>query len=313
MLARRKVRLGVAAVASALVVALPFLLSNQYYVHIANMMLYYIIAAVSLDIVAGYLGEISFGHAAFIAVGAYTVAILGNVLPNAWYSFWVALLAGGVAAVVAGIIVGVPALRIRGDFFFVVTMGFGEIIRFVLLNGGELTGGPFGKSVLVLPRIGGFVIQSRIQFYFLFLAGAILTVVIAHVLRQSYLGRAWIALREDENVAVAMGINLTYYKTLALSISAFLAGIGGGIFATYAVYVHPTDFNALASIMILAMVLLGGRGLIWGAVAGAVILTALNEVLRPVDQFRMLAIGVLIAAMMLFRPRGLFGKESARS
>ena len=303
-------RLLYATVAAGLLsLILPMLLPSPYLVHVANLALYYMIAAVSLDMVAGFLGELSFGHAGFIAIGAYTTAILTmDVLPQAWYSFWIALVIGGLLATLAGVAVGFPALRIRGDYFFVVTMGFGEIIRFFLLNAQGLTGGAFGIAGIQSPSLGGFILTERYHFYYLFLAALVLTLIPIVFLRRSYAGRAWIAIREDPVAAEAMGINLTYYKVQNFAIAAFFAGIAGGLLGAYLQYLHPSSFLALESIMILVMVLLGGAGLIYGALAGAILMTGLGEVLRPVAEFRMLFVGALMAALMIFRPRGLLGK-----
>ena len=214
----------------AVAAVFPFCVQSSYLVHVANLALYYSIVAVSLDIVAGFLGEISFGHAGFIAVGAYTTTILNmRVLPDSWISFWIALLAGGLLAALAGVVVGIPAMRISGQYFFVVTMGFGEIIRFILLNWQSVTNGAFGITSIPSPSIGNFVFTERFHYYYLFLVILLLMIITISFLRYSYIGRAWIAIREDELAAEAMGIRLTYYKVLAFSISSFFAGIGGGL------------------------------------------------------------------------------------
>jgi branched-chain amino acid transport system permease protein len=287
----------------------PLLVRSAYLIHIANFALFYMIAAVSLDVVAGFLGEISFGHAGFIAIGAYTTAILNmQVLPNAWYSFWIALLIGGFLSALAGVAVGIPALRISGQYFFVVTMGFGEIIRFILLNWQSVTNGPFGIAAIPSPSIGDFTFSGRNDFYYLFLATFILTIIPITFLRRSYKGRAWIAIREDSLAAEAMGIHLTYYKVVAFVVSAFFAGIAGGLMGSYLNYLNPSNFLATESIMILVMVLLGGPGLIYGAIVGAILMTGLGEVLRPFDQYRMLVIGAMMMILMILKPRGLLGK-----
>ena len=289
--------------------ALPLVVRSAYLIHVANFALYYMIAAVSLDVVAGFLGEISFGHAGFIAIGAYTTAILNmQALPDAWYSFWIALLIGGLLAGLAGVVVGIPALRISGQYFFIVTMGFGEIIRFVLLNWQDVTRGSFGISAIPSPSIGAFTFTERYQFYYLFLVAFILTLIPIVFLRRSYKGRAWIAIREDALAAEAMGIRLTYYKVTAFVVSAFFAGIAGGLLGSYLNYLNPSNFLATESIMILVMVLLGGQGLIYGAIVGAILMTGLGEILRPFDQYRMLIIGVLMMTLMILKPRGLLGK-----
>jgi len=293
----------------ALAVVFPLVIRGDYPVHMANFVLYNMILAVSLDIVAGFLGEISFGHAGFIAIGAYTTAILmTKVFPDAWWGFWVALPIGGVMAAAAGVLVGFPALRISGQYFFMVTMGFGEIIRFVLLNWHEVTNGAMGVTAIPTPSIGAFVFSERWHFYWLFLAILILTLIPIVFLRRSYIGRAWIAIREDPVAAEAMGIRLTAYKVMAFAISAFFAGIGGGLLGIYLNYLHPSNFLATESILILTMVLLGGPGLIYGALFGAALMTGLSEVLRPLGDARMLFIGAMMMMLMILRPRGILGK-----
>ena len=293
----------------ALAALAPLGVKSDYLIHMANFALYYMIAAVSLDIVAGFLGEISFGHAGFLAIGAYTTAILAmQVFPESWAGFWIALLIGGILAALAGVVVGIPALRISGQYFFMVTMGFGEIIRFLLLNLDDLTGGSLGITAIPPPSIHGFTFTERWHFYYLFLGVLILTLVPIMLLRRSYIGRAWIAIREDPVAAEAMGVRLTSYKVLAFVISAFFAGIAGGLLASYLNFLHPSNFLATESIMILTMVLLGGPGLIYGALFGAVVMTGLGEVLRPLAEARMLVIGALMMLLMILKPRGILGK-----
>jgi branched-chain amino acid transport system permease protein len=231
-----------------------------------------------------------------------------RVLPDVWYGFWVALPIGGVLAALAGVVVGFPALRISGQYFFMVTMGFGEIIRFVLLNASGVTNGAMGITAIPTPSIGSFVFTERWHFYYLFLAILLLTLIPIVFLRRSYIGRAWIAIREDPVAAEAMGIRLTTYKVAAFAISAFFAGIGGGLLGIYLNFLHPSNFLATESILILTMVLLGGSGLIYGALLGAAIMTGLGEVLRPLGDTRMLFIGAMMMLLMILRPRGILGK-----
>jgi branched-chain amino acid transport system permease protein len=292
-----------------LALVFPLGVHSDYLIHVANFALFNMMAAVSLDIVAGFLGEISFGHAGFLAIGAYTSTVLSmQVLPEAWPSFWIALLVGGVFAAFAGVLVGIPALRISGQYFFMVTMGFGEIVRFVLLNWQNVTHGSLGITAIPPPAFRGFTFTERWHFYYLFLAVLVLILVPILFLRRSFIGRAWIAIREDPVAANAMGIRLTTYKVLAFVISAFFAGIAGGLLATYLSFLHPNDFLATESIMILVMVLLGGPGLIYGALFGALLMTGLGEVLRPLAEARTLVIGALMMLLMILKPRGLLGK-----
>ncbi len=306
-LKNRKALMAVGLLALAGVI--PLVIQSDYLIHMANFALYYMIAAVSLNVVAGYLGEISFGHAGFLAIGAYTTAIMSmQVFPEAWPSFWIALLIGGLVAALAGVVVGIPALRISGQYFFMVTMGFGEIVRFILLNWQSVTNGSLGITAIPPPSIGHFVFAERSHFYYILLGTLVFTLIPIAFLRRSYIGRAWIAIREDPVAAEAMGIRLMPYKVLAFVISAFFAGIAGALLGSYLNFLQPSNFLATESIMILVNGLLCGPWLISGAMLGALLMTGLGEVLRPLAEARMLFIGALMMLLMILKPRGLLGK-----
>jgi branched-chain amino acid transport system permease protein len=288
---------------------LPMTISSPYVLHVIVLVGYYSAVALSLDIIAGFLGELSFGHAGFLAVGAYTGALLTLKVFTGWWGFWLSLPIGGLMALVMGIAIGIPTLRIKGHYFFIVTMGFGEIVRFILLNWISLTRGPLGLTGIASPQIGTFMFRERSHYYYLILALGLVTLVAVRRLRNSYIGRAWVAIRENDLAAETMGVNLTYYKVLAFLVSAFFAGLAGVFFAHYLNYLHPNNFVALESIMILMMVILGGQGTIWGPIVGAVILVGAQEILRPVAEMRMLFVGVLMVVLMVFRPNGLLGRR----
>jgi branched-chain amino acid transport system permease protein len=267
-----------------------------------------IILATSLNLVNGYTGQFSLGHAGFMAVGAYVSAYLTTVVvPKMGLAgaatagtfgvaaiFLSAVFAGGLAAGVAGFIVGVPSLRLRGDYLAIVTLGFGEIIRVILQNV-EAVGGARGLNG----------IPSYTNFFWTFaLAG--LTVYVVTTMVHSTYGRGFLAVHDDEIAAEAMGVNTTKYKVLAFVVSSFFAGIAGGLYAHFKQYINPDGFNFMRSIEIVVMVILGGMGNTVGVILAAVLLTILPEVLRPVSDYRMIIYSLLIIVLMLVRPQGLF-------
>jgi branched-chain amino acid transport system permease protein len=266
-----------------------------------------IILATSLNLVNGYTGQFSLGHAGFMAVGAYVSSYLTTIVvpktglgPAASGSIGIAviflasLFAGGLAAGLAGFMVGVPSLRLRGDYLAIVTLGFGEIIRVVLQNV-DAVGGARGLNG----------IPSYTNFFWTFgLAG--LTVYIVTTMVHSTYGRGFLAVHDDEIAAEAMGVNTTKYKVLAFVVSSFFAGIAGGLYAHFKQYINPDGFNFMRSIEIVVMVILGGMGNTIGVIFAAVLLTILPEVLRPVSDYRMIIYSLLIVLLMLIRPQGLF-------
>jgi branched-chain amino acid transport system permease protein len=256
-----------------------------------------IILAVSLNLSAGYLGQLPLGHAGFMSVGAYASALfsLSVDLPVA-VEFPLALIIGGTVAGLFGIIIGLPALRLRGDYLAILTLGFAEIIRVIILNV-DFTGGAFG--------LRGIQRHSSISWVFLFVA---ITIFVIHALMKSRHGRAIISIREDEIAAQASGISLTYYKTLAFTISAFFAGIAGGLYAHYLSILDATTFGFMKSAEILVMVVLGGLGSMIGSVISATVLTILPELLRSFADYRMVIYSLLLILVMIFKPSGLFGR-----
>lgn len=282
--------------------------SNKYVTHVAILAGVYVVLATSLDIISGLTGQLALGHAAFFGIGAYTSSLLAlNYLPDQWWTFWVGMFLGGVLAAVAGMLVGIPTLRIRGDYLAIVSMGFGEIVRYVLLNWMSVTRGPMGLPGIPAPAIFGHRFGSRTEYYYLVLVLAVLIVVACYHLAESRIGRALIAIREDEVAAEAAGVDTGYYKILAFSLSAGFAGLGGSFFAHYLAFINPSNFTVNESILILSMVVLGGKGTVWGAVLGALVLTSIPEVLRSVAHYRMLLYGLALVIMTIARPDGLWG------
>jgi branched-chain amino acid transport system permease protein len=284
-----------------LALVLPFLLDN-YWIDVASLALLYIIMAQGLNVVAGYAGLLDLGYAAFFAIGAYTTGILMTAFD---WSFWLTLPVAAAFAGISGIIIGSPTLRLRSDYLAVVTLGFGEIIRITATNL-EITGTATGIFGIPSPKIGGYEITEQIDFYFLILFLAVITIFATVRLGHSRMGRAWSYIREDEDAAEAMGIDRVKMKLLAFVIGAIIGGLAGSFFAVKMGAVAPQSFKVLQSIMILLAVVLGGIGSVTGVTIGAIFVIILPEALRDVADWRFLVFGLLMILMMLFRPQGLW-------
>src|SRR5271154_5538458 len=293
-------------------IALCFLISlvadriNSYWLFIAYDVGINIILAVSLNLINGYTGQFSLGHAGFMAIGGYTAAVITNQFTGAnpvlsGAIFLGALLAGGLLAAVTGLLVGIPTLRLRGDYLAIVTLGFGEIIRVIFQNM-ESVGAASG-----LKDIPGYTNL------FWAWAGAAITVFVVGCLVHSTYGRGFIAVHDDEVAASAMGINPTRYKVTAFVIGAFFAGIAGGLYAHSKQFLTPGGFNFMQSISIVVMVILGGMGNTIGVIIAAILLTLLPEFLRPVAEYRMIIYSLLLIILMLTRPQGLFSLRKSLS
>jgi branched-chain amino acid transport system permease protein len=269
----------------------------------------FIMMALGLNIVVGFAGLLDLGYVAFFAIGAYVTGVLTSTgdLGLGW-SFWAALPVAIISATLAGVVLGVPVLRLRGDYLAIVTLGFGEIIRVLvrsdLLKG--VIGGAQGILNIQRPTIGDFVFISPQHFYYLILIGCLIAWYVSARLRDGRLGRRWMAMREDEDVAEAMGINLTTTKLLAFAMGATFAGMAGSIFAARLGSVFPNSFELLISINVLAVVIVGGLGSLPGVVLGAFMLVGLPELLREFEEYRLLMYGILLIVMMLVRPEGLW-------
>jgi branched-chain amino acid transport system permease protein len=291
-----------------ILILLPFSL-NRYSIDIAIIAGIYIVLALGLNIVVGLAGLLALGYIAFYAVGAYAFALLST---HYHVSFWTALPIGGLLAGVFGLLLGAPTLRLRGDYLAIVTLGFGEITRIILNNWDTLTGGPNGVMDIGRPEIFGYRFNTPAAFYYLILIMVIITAMLVKRLNESRIGRAWVAIREDEVAAEAMGIDTTKMKLLAFSLGAAIAGIAGVFYAAKMSFVSPESFTFLESIIILCMVVIGGIGSIPGVILGAVVLIVLPETLRELQNYRMLAFGASMVIMMIFRPQGLLGSSARR-
>jgi len=327
---------GIALVAATLLV-LPFALTyaGTFWVRITNQAILYCFLALGLNIVVGFAGLLDLGYIAFYAVGAYVYALLASPHFNLHLPFWVILPIGAGVACLFGVLLGAPTLKLRGDYLAIVTLGFGEIIRIFLNNLSQpvnITNGPQGIATIDPFRIRGFNFSQRetilgldftgpVKYYYFFLAALIAVIVVNMRLQDSRIGRAWEAIREDETAARAMGINTRNIKLLAFAMGASFGGIAGGMFAATQQFISPESFILVESVMVLAMVVLGGMGNIWGVVLGAILLSFVPEILRftvePVQKalfgrmllepevIRMLLFGMALVGMMLFRPAGI--------
>ena len=270
---------------------------TSYYQGILITVCINIILATSLNLSTGCLGELVLGHAGFMSVGAYTAALFTKAIQlPAGLEFPVGILLAGLCAAFFGLLIGIPALRLRGDYLAIITLGFGEIIRVILLNL-EFTGGGRGLSG----------IEEFTNFNWVFWI-MIITVAVLFSLFRSRQGRAILSVRENQVAADSVGINTTKYKIMAFVISSFFAGIAGALYAHYITIIDPSYFGFNLSIEILVMVVLGGMGSFTGAILAASILTFLPEVLRGFNDYRLLVYSVLLVAMMIFKPEGLLGK-----
>ncbi len=269
----------------------------------------YVMLALGLNVVVGFAGLLDLGYVAFYAVGAYSYALLG---PWAGLSFWPALAVGGAFSMLFGILLGIPVLRLRGDYLAIVTLGFGEIIRLVLNNWDGLTNGPNGILGIGRPYIGTVKLYQPAHFFYLVVALCFLTMFVVGRLNRSRLGRSWAALREDETAAECMGINITYAKLTAFAFGATWAGVGGVIFAAKQTFVSPESFSFFESVIILCMVVLGGMGSIPGVILGALVLTVLPEVLRDLTLYRPMLLGGSMVLMMVLRPQGFMKMRGQR-
>lgn len=254
--------------------------------------------------VTGFTGQLALGHAAFYGLGAYASALL---LLRFGVSYWIALILSAFITGIFGILLGLPALRLKGDYLGIVTLGFGEIVRLVLVNWYDLTRGPLGLPGIPAPEIGSYVFDSRVPFYYLILALVVFTVFFMNKLVNSGVGMAMVTVKEDEIAAESIGIYPIKYKLLAFSIGAAFAGIAGSFYASYISFISPDTFLFVDSVTILAMVVLGGLGSIPGSIIGAAILVVIPELLRFMSNYRMLLFGALMVIMMIYKPQGFWG------
>lgn len=268
------------------------ILTNPYYNQVLTTMGIFLIAALGLHLITGITGQFSFGHAAFLSIGAYSSALMSIYLHT---PFFLNMIAGGLAAAFFGILLGIPSMRLTGDYLGITTLGFGEIVRIVFINT-KITGGAMG--------LGGIPKETNIAVVYILV---VLTVFSLYRIQNSRFGRALVAIREDDIAAETMGINVYWYKIKAFAVGTFFAGVSGALFAHMMQYINPSDFGFSRSFDILNFVVLGGLGSIPGTILGTAVLSLAPEFLRFVKEYRMLIYGALMILMMIFRPYGLLG------
>ena len=328
-------RLTVTALLGLSVLALPFLL-DQFQNSVMGIVFIFVMMGLGLNIVVGYAGLLDLGYVAFFAIGAYTYAFVSAPFSSPYISglllnlgispdspllgYWMALPVAMITAAIGGILLGVPVLRLRGDYLAIVTLGFGEIIRLFMLNLGELTNGPRGILEIAQPRLFGLtpdaitdgLLSSQGWIFLLALVSSALIAFVAIRLNDSRLGRAWIAMQEDEDVAQATGVHLVRTKLLAFAIGATFAGLAGQLYAARQINIFPENFSLFVSIDALALIIVGGIGSPAGIVLGALALKGLPEVLRGVDEYRIVTFAALLVIMMIVRPAGILPSSRRR-
>ncbi|THB74578.1 MAG: high-affinity branched-chain amino acid ABC transporter permease LivM [Gammaproteobacteria bacterium] len=303
----------------------PFIVSDKLWIGMFIDIYIYILLALGLNIVVGYAGLLNLGYIAFYAVGAYTYGILNHFYD---FSFWLALPLSGMTAALAGIILGFPVLRLRGDYLAIVTLGFGQVLVILLRNLGSITGGPDGIGSIDRPTMFGIEFSRRAKeggvpfheffgleynsiikdffFYFLALALVIFTIYVISRLVKMPIGRSWEALREDETACKSLGINSTSVKLSAFAISSFFAGLAGCFFAAKQRHISPESFEFIESVIVLAIVVMGGMGSTIGIILAAIFVAVLKDYSQDLQEYRMLIFSLILIVMMIWRPRGLF-------
>ena len=292
----------------------PLVAPNDYVIGVMARICLYSLLALGLNVVVGFAGLLDIGYVAFFGIGSYVYAFLASPHFGIHMPFIPVMAIVTIAAAVSGILIGAPTLRLRGDYLAIVTLGFGEITYICLVNLDRpinITGGPSGLISIDPPSFFGYVIERNIQYYYLFLTTLAAVLFISIRLRDSRIGWAWQAIREDELAAAVMGVNTTVAKLQAFAIGATFAGFAGGLLASWQRSVFPDNFLFQESINILVMVILGGMGNVYGVILGAAIVVGLPEIFRDLALYRLLAFGFLLMVLMIVRPQGLLPARTA--
>jgi branched-chain amino acid transport system permease protein len=269
----------------------------------------YIILGLGLNVVVGLAGLLDLGYVAFYAIGAYTYALLASAHFDIHLSFWLVLPFAALLAGFAGILLGIPVLRMRGDYLAIVTLGFGEIIRMLVTNLTGLTNGSQGLIGIDSPYLFGLELKTSTHFYYMILIFVIIVIFVTQRLDHSRIGRSWVAMREDEDAAQMVGVNTTRFKLLAFAVGALLGGLGGAIFSAWQGSIFPDNFNIMVSINVLCLIIIGGMGSIPGVVIGSFALITLPDILRQFSDYRLLLFGFLLVVMMIARPEGFIPSQ----
>jgi branched-chain amino acid transport system permease protein len=288
-----------------LVIALllfPLFMTHPYYMHLTNLILIFAITATGLNLVTGYAGQLSLGHAAFFAIGAYSSALLSMKLGC---PFPIALVASAVIATAFGALLGIPSLRLRGPYLALATAGFSEIIRIIINNWDSLTRGSRGIPEIPPPSFFGITFSSEIAWYYLLIGLFLICTLATYRILNSHIGRAFVALRDNEPAASAAGVDPFLNKVLAFAISAFLSGLAGSLYAHYRAYISPDTFTFAESVAFLSMIVVGGKGTLAGPLVGSAALTLVPDLLSFMRDFKMVFHGILLVLCMMFLPGGL--------
>ena len=301
---RRKILLPLAVV---FLLALPEIITSQYILRIIVMIGVYTVLALSLNLVTGYTGQVSLGHAAFYAIGAYTSALLSTKLG---FGFFLSAPLGAVMAGFCGLLLGLPTLRLSGSYLSITTMGFCEVVRMIVLNWQSLTNGPLGIQRIPKPVFFGIALNLKNHgLYYLMLAMVGLTTYCISAIVNSNKGRALTAIRDDELAATMMGVRTMRMKVFAFVVSAFFSGLAGAFYAHMINYIDPNSFTFDTSIVILSIVILGGMGTMSGPFLGAMLLISFPELFRFMQEYRFVVYGVILVVMMRFKPQGFLGGQ----
>lgn len=279
------------------------LATNDYTQYVVNLILVYGLVAVGFNILLGYLGQLAFANAAFFGIGAYATGIL---MVHLGLPFWVALLPAGLAGALAGFLVGLPALRLKGYYLAIVTLVFGELMRWVYIHGEAVTHGSTGLG-LPTATIPGLALEDETQKYYVFLVVVALVLLATRNILRSRIGRAWVAIRENETAAASLGFSPAFYKVAAFAWSGFVAGIAGALFAVLLGRISPESFNLHQLLLQFTLVMIGGLGSIFGSLIGATLLTAAPEVFRNFPGAEEIVFSLLLIGVLLFMPRGIYG------
>jgi branched-chain amino acid transport system permease protein len=293
---------GVGGVAAA--VALPLLLSGPYHRHVLVLAGLFVLMALGFDLVLGYLGELSLGHAAFFGIGAYTTALLTR---NFGVPFPIDLLLAAAVTGFFGVLIGAPSLRLKGPYFAIVTFGFAEILRLIVLNWTSVTRGPMGLPDIPHIGLGPFRVHTELGYYYLVLGLIGVAILVTRRLLDSTVGHAFLAIRENEELAAAAGIPTFRFKLIAFVIGMIFTGAAGSIYARYVHFVDPTALSFYYTVTVVSMVIVGGQGSIAGTVLGALVFTLVPEYLRVAERARLVIFGAFLLAAIVFMPEGLRG------
>lgn len=297
------------AVLAALAIVFPLIFTEKYIMNLAVLAIIFAILAVSLNLLTGCLGIASIGHAAFMALGAYTAALLVMRLNT---SFFVAFLVAIVVTSLFGALLCLPTLRLNSRYLTIVTLAFCELIRIVLTNWQSLTRGPMGLPAIPKMEFFGYTFRGMLPNYYFALGVLVIALLIIHNLMNSSMGRAITAIKNDPVAAEAMGVKITSHKLLVFVLSAALAGVAGAFYAFFIGFIDPSSFSFDTSVQILSMVILGGLGNMYGSVFSAIVLTALPEILRPLLSLRQVLYGALLTLIVILRPKGLLGSVNLK-